>query len=230
MDITIANGVEFTEQQIRESAIFANWEKRLPAGHQWSVRILDIGWGGAIHMISMEVVHQGNPYPVKVTLRSETVDVLVRVVSPRSDHVVFVRQLREAVPGVVVSNVAGGIEGDEDPMEAARREVFEEIGLGDIPEEDYTLEIVPLLSMPLLASPGIINERVHFMMATIHVGVMKLHRFLEKLENKRTGVSAEGEDITLTVVATKDAERFVLGQRQPCAKTYLSLRAADLRA
>jgi len=228
MNITVATDVEFTEQQIRESAIFANWEKRLPAGHQWSVHVLDIGWGGAIHMITMEVVHEGNPYPVKVILRSETVDVLVRVVSPRTNHVVFVRQLREAVPGVVVSNVAGGIDGDEDPMEAARREVFEELGLGDIPEEDYTLEIVPLLNMPLLASPGIINERVHFMMATIHVSVSKLADMIDSLEGKRTGVSAEGEDLTLTVVPAGEAVQFVLGQRQPCAKTYLSLRTAQL--
>jgi len=227
MDIFVAPEVWYDTEQIRESVIFSNWSKRLPDNWQGSVTILDVGWGGEIHVISMEVRHSGTPHPVKVLLRSATVDVLMRIKSPRTDHVVFVKQLREAVPGMVLSNVAGGIDGNEEPEQAAKREASEELNLSDI-SADYELELTRLVNAPLLASPGIINEEVHFFMATLTVSLADIAELLESLEDKRTGLTAEGEDLHLAVVKASEAKEFILSQPHPCAKTLLSLLAAGL--
>lgn len=227
VDIIVAREVWYDAEQIRKSAIFTNWSKRLPDNWQGSVKILDVGWGGEIHVISMEVRHASKRWPVKVLLRSATVDVLIRIKSPRTDHVVFVAQEREAVPGLVLSNVAGGIDGNEEPEQAARREASEELNLSDI-SVDYELELTRLVSAPLLASPGIINEEVHFFMATLTVALADIGEILESLEGKRTGISAEGEDLLLKVMFSSEAKEFILSQPNPCAKTLLSLMAAGL--
>lgn len=226
MDITVAQGVEYTAEQISESAIFTNWSKRLPDGWQGSVKILDVGWGSNIRVITMEVVHSSIPHPVKVNLRSATVDVLVRIRSPRTDHVVFVKQMREAVPGVVVSNVAGGIDSGETPEEAAKRELTEELGLDDISLEKYTLEITRLDDDPWFASPGIINEEVYFMCATLTVKLSDVDEVLEMLEGKRTGVDAEGEDLTLLTIHASEARSTIKGSSNRCLKTLTSLQLA----
>jgi hypothetical protein len=74
-----------------------------------------------------------------------------------------------------------------------------------------------------LASPGIINERVYMMKAVIHVAPEDFEAFLEELRGKKTGVTAEGEELTLSVVLADQARGFILGQPEPDGKTLLSL-------
>jgi len=71
--------------------------------------------------------------------------------------IVMVRQYRSAAGRELLELPAGVIEGDEPPIEAARRELREETGL------DAT-ELVALGSF--FASPGSMTERLHAFLAT----------------------------------------------------------------
>ena len=78
-------------------------------------------------------------------------------------HVVLVRQYRHAVRGVVIEVPAGKLDGDEDPLEGARRELREETGfraghfsqLGSFyPAPAWSTEFVYLyLATELVAGP-----------------------------------------------------------------------------
>jgi 8-oxo-dGTP pyrophosphatase MutT (NUDIX family) len=210
--------------------LFRDWADRL--GAEWRGEVVinaaDI-WGEPeqVHMLQMTVAREGSPWPVRITLRSETVDVLVIVTDGTRQWVVFVEQEREAAGGRVFSNAAGGREWSEDPNEAANRELWEELGLDDT-DIEFGVELALLVPRPVLASPGITNERVYMLKAVIQVAPEHADAFLQELRGKRTGVTAEGEDLTLTVQPAGDARSFVLGQLDPDGKTLLSLACAGL--
>ena len=177
----------------------------------------------------MVVAPDGSPWPFYLTLRSETVDilVLVRDTDEQAAHVVFVEQDRPATGTRVISNVAGGREWDETALESAVRELGEELGLADLNEGIETC-VTYLLPNPVLATPGLTNERVHMMRADVRVSPDRIGGFLRKLRGKRTGVFAEGEDLTLHVIPAAEARAFIAGQPEPDAKTLLSLALASL--
>jgi 8-oxo-dGTP pyrophosphatase MutT (NUDIX family) len=137
---------------------------------------------------------------------------------------VFVEQYRTAAGGRVMSNVAGGISWGESPLAAADRELREELALtGPVPFT-YTL----LAPKPLLATPGLTNERVFMVRAELRVASVRLPSVLALLHNKQAGVEAEGESIVTHVVPAQEARRFILAQPILDAKTLLSLGLAGL--
>ncbi len=208
-----------------EVPVFKDWANRL--GTDWrgevTINAADI-WGEPqqVHMLQVAVAREGSPWPVRITLRSETVDVLVIVTDGTERWAVFVEQEREASGGRVFSNAAGGREWSETPREAANRELWEELGLDDT-NIAFDAEISLLIPRPVLASPGITNERAYMMRAVLRVLPDNLEAFLEELRGKKTGVTAEGEDITLTLQPADQARDFILAQQDPDAKTLLSL-------
>lgn len=230
MKINIGAGVPLSSQEVAEVPVFKDWGDRL--GSDWSgevaINAADI-WGEPkqVHMLQMTVARKGSPWPVRITLRSETVDVLVIVTDGIKRRVVFVEQERDASGSQVFSNAAGGREWSETADEAANRELWEELGLDDTNIE-FGVELSLLIPRPVLASPGITNERVHMMQAVIQVSPRNLDAFLEELRGKKTGVTAEGEDLTLTVQPADQARGFILDQPDPDAKTLLSLAYAGL--
>jgi ADP-ribose pyrophosphatase len=75
----------------------------------------------------------------------------------RQDRVLLVRQERPAVGGKVLEIPAGLLDGGEEPLAAAKRELQEETGLhgGEWVE-----------AATLLSSPGFTDERIHLFVAT----------------------------------------------------------------
>src|SRR5262245_24620152 len=95
------------------------------------------------------------------------------------DEVVLLRQFRMAAHlangrGELVEIVAGRVEGDEQPLETARRESIEEIGVAPSP-------LIELFSV--LPTPGITDEEV-----TLCLGIVDAARV-----PARAGAAAEGE-------------------------------------
>lgn len=230
MKINIGAGVPLSPQEVVEVPVFKDWTNRLSADWNGEVTInaADI-WGEPkqVHMLQMTVAREGSPWPVRITLRSETVDVLVVVTDGIKRHAVFVEQERDASGGRVISNAAGGREWSETADEAANRELWEELGLSDT-NIKFGVELSLLIPRPVLASPGITNERVYMMRAVIQVLPRHFEAFLSEMRGKKTGVTAEGEDLTLIVQPASKARGFILDQSDPDAKTLLSLAYAGL--
>lgn len=230
MRVNVSSGVSLSPREVAETSVFRDWANRLGADWRGEVTInaADI-WGDPrqVHMLQMTVAREGSPWPVRITLRSETVDVLVVVTDGVRRWVVFVEQEREASGSRVFSNAAGGREWSETADEAANRELREELGLDDTGIK-FGVALSPLIPRPALASPGITNERVYMMRALVRVAPEDLETFLGELRGKKTGVTAEGENLTLTVLLADQAREFILRQPDPDAKTLLSLAYAGL--
>lgn len=230
MNITIASSVKLSEKALREAPLFRDWVERLGTGWDGDVTIsaADI-WGSPkqVHMLQMTVARKGDPWAKLIQLRSETVDVLTVITDGTDRWVVFVEQERDATGGRVFSNVAGGRDRGETVDQAARRELAEELGL-DRTRVKLQIRLTQLIKGPVLATPGSVNERVHFVQAEIVVKPKDLPAFLAELRGKKTGVAAEGEDITLCAKPADEARRFI--EKQPCpdGKTLLSLRYGGL--
>ena len=86
--------------------------------------------------------------------------------------------------------VAGGMEDGEDELQAAEREVIEEIGYKPIRLHRITKCYV---------SPGIMNERVTIFVADVND---------ESKQNNGGGAKGEDEDIELIWIPQKDVEKF----------------------
>ncbi len=112
---------------------------------------------------SREVVYQGQVLGVSVErwgdAQREIVDrrpAVAVLACDSSGNVVLVRQLREAVQRVLVELPAGVIDGDEEPLATARRELREETGY-----RGGTWEPGPVY----WATPGYSRELVHLFVA-----------------------------------------------------------------
>lgn len=228
MKVHFSDGVSVSPQEVIEAPVFRDWCRRLPPAWRGDVTVAAVdAWGGEVHMIQLTVAREGSPWPVKLMLRSETVDILALVTDDTQQWVVFVEQEREAAGNRVFSNPAGGREWSETADEAANRELREELGLDDV-RINFQVSLSHLVRRPVLATPGITNERVYMLQAVLKVAPQDLQEFLEELRDKKTGVTAEGEELTLCVVPASQACDFIERQQDPDAKTLLALKYAGL--
>jgi len=77
MKINIGPGVGSSASEIAQAYVFQEWVDSLHSTWRGEVTINAIDqWKGEIHAIQMTVAREDNPWPVPITLRSETVDVL----------------------------------------------------------------------------------------------------------------------------------------------------------
>ena len=109
----------------------------------------------AKELVSKKVLIRGRE--VTFTFLS-TKDAVVIVPRTKAGKVVLVRQIRPAVNEELLELPAGGIEKDEDPLQAARRELAEETG--------YVAADMRLISS-FYPSPGITTERMYMYLAEV---------------------------------------------------------------
>jgi len=226
--VVVVSGVKAGRQRVMGSPVFKDFLRRLGRTWQGAVTVSSTDfWKGRVHTLQVTVAGKGKPWPDLYTLRGPTVDVLFLITDGRRRYVALVEQYRAAAGGRVISNVAGGIEEGEGVMEAAERELNEELGL----RKGLPIRYELLMRKSVLASPGITNERAYMAQATITLKPDQLLPFVRSLKNKRTGVAEEGEEITtrlVSVVAANEARDFIKGRVQPDAKTLLSFALAGL--
>jgi ADP-ribose pyrophosphatase len=106
-----------------------------------------------------EVLFEGKIFDV---VRRDGMDVVehgpaVAIVPVSDGHVTLVRQPRAAAGGKLLELPAGGVEGGEQPLETAQRELREETGLhgGEWVE-----------AATFFTSPGYTDEKMHLFVAT----------------------------------------------------------------
>ena len=118
--------------------------------------------------VQSEVIHEGAIVNLRVSdyrrpdgtlVRREVMDHpgAVVMVPVEDDHVLLVRQPREAIEKYTLELPAGKIDGAEDPLDCARRELAEEVGRAAADWRDLG---------GFYTAPAIITEFIHCFLAT----------------------------------------------------------------
>ncbi|WP_412761554.1 NUDIX hydrolase [Paenibacillus chibensis] len=130
----------------------------------------------------------------------------VAVLAVHGDKIVMVDQFRQAMGRCELEIPAGKLEKDEDPLEAAKRELQEETG--------YECSSIRLLHS-FYTSPGFANEIIHLYVA----------------EDLASGDAAPDEDEFLEVyeLTLEEAEEAVRSGRISDAKTVMAIYAWKLK-
>ncbi len=140
-----------------------NLEGQLPIVKQSS-----LGYEGKVVNVRVDLLElPGEAQEPVCTLREVAVHapVVVILADLPDGTLALVRQYRHPVGREILEFPAGKIDEDESPIEAARRELQEEVGL---------IPAILVESLVLESSPGWAQERVHFFQATGCVQAMFL--------------------------------------------------------
>ncbi len=223
MKIHIGSDVGLTEKMVRESALFQAWAGRAGEVNYHQIRVVaaDV-WGGHVQKLMLAVLIEGESWSHYFTLRSDTVDVVTVITDNERSVLAFTEQYRPAAGARVMANVAGGIEFGEGPLEAAGRELPEELGL----DASIKPQLELLIPQPVLATPGLTNERVYMVRAVIELPAQAYDELVDQLDGKHTGVAAENESIIVRLQPPDKARAFITQQANPDAKTLLGLQLA----
>jgi hypothetical protein len=232
--ITCAEGVQATPEEVRQSHVFRQWLERLandgPSIELRAVTVLAVhAWGRPTPEIKMlhlmvEAYEGTRRLDGVCTLRGATVDMLALLDDGSGEeHVVFVIQPR--VPGAqsaVVSNPSGMVDPDEQVKLAGLRELDEEL------DGDGTITWGKPIDLgehavgsdePFLVSPGGSDETAKFFAVKATVTPEQIR----KLHNKFGGAAHEDERVQIIVVPLSEARDEAKRGGKVCLKTLLSL-------
>lgn len=130
--------------------------------------------------------------------------------NPGTDELIFTEQFRYPThtkgDSWLLEIVAGMVDGDEDPADAMRREITEEIG--------YEVQTLHKINT-FYTSPGGTSERVHLFYAAVS--------YDDKIA-EGGGVPYEGEDIRTYKITTQEALQRLERQQIQDAKTLIALQ------
>lgn len=228
MKVTLVKGIEHKLRAIQASPVWKDWRRRL--GPHWQGRVVVNAideWKNQIHSLQLTVQRKKKPWAEPITLRSETVDVLVTVTDDPNNtlanlYVVLIQQWRDAVGRNVTSNVAGGKAWDETIEAAADRELREELLL-DRYKHSIEAHLMPLVPYRIYASPGMLSERVYMFRAHLQLRPGDLRHFVKHLENNIMGNPEEGEVITAYMLPASEVWRkLTTEEAEVDSKTLLS--------
>jgi nudix-type nucleoside diphosphatase (YffH/AdpP family) len=162
-------------------------------------------YNGFLHVVkkTYDIVYKdgSNATQTREIVLSKGPTVSALVLHAESKTVYLVKQFRAAVGGWITSLPAGYVDDGETPLQALRREVYEETGV-----QIAAIELIASFH----SSPGWTNEFNHIYLCLIS----------EKPDvSKIQGLASEGEHIELVPV---HADSFVCYNIYDCAKTVIA--------
>lgn len=224
MFIVIGQGATVTHRMLHESKLFNQWMAQ-HGDSEVSTLTVNAAYvqNGEVKELHVTVNNRELGKGSQFIIRTPTVDVLTLATDDTNEYLLFVEQHREAIGETVISNVAGGCDWGESPLQAAAREVNEELDL------QIEVQAISLLcAKPLLVSPGSTTEVSYMTMATIRLTPTELSRFVKQMHGKHAGLHDEGEHTIVYVVPASQARSFIDGQDFPDLKAQHSLKLAGL--
>lgn len=145
---------------------------------------------------------EGEKIPPICFLKGLVVCVLVCLIDEATGerYNLLVKQRRIATGGFIYEQVAGMVDGDDDPHAVAVREVAEETGLEVRPEQ-----VILLNEKPLYPSTGTSDEALFYYYCELTMSREKIFSY----DANETGVEAEHEKIYTHVATFPEAKRLI---------------------
>lgn len=141
---------------------------------------------------------EGDKLPGLCFLKGMVVSVLVCLIDEATGEkfLLLIRQRRLCNGEELLEQVAGMVDGDDQPLNAATREVIEEVGLAVNPED-----LVLLNEKPYFPSSGTSDEAMYFYYVEKTMGREEIFQY----DGRQMGVISEHERIITTVMTIPQA-------------------------
>lgn len=245
LSVWCADGASVTPKEVKESAVFRDWVKRVVgAGIDLkSVLVVEAyAWGEPkeirLLMLEAQAYYKGDKLDPQVYLCADVTCVVTTLVCEGRRYSVLTTQPRLAgAQGAVTDWSSGMIDsGDVSIRSAALRELFEETGTeGQIA---WVVQPDPMKAFtgseqPFGVSEGRISEGAYFVWVEAEVTL----EVLTALQGRQAGLHKEGEKITVVVVPWSDVPLYLArdmrgleadaGDVRPCLKAGMGWLLVD---
>ncbi|RMG57723.1 MAG: NUDIX domain-containing protein [Bacteroidetes bacterium] len=145
---------------------------------------------------------EGDKIPPVCFMKGQVVSIMVLLIDEATGErfLLLVKQRRICNGGLIYEQVAGMVDGDDDPHEVAVREVEEETGLKVTPEQ-----VISLNAEPYWVSTGTSEEAMFFYYCALTLD----RASIEALDGNQMGVISEHERIHTEVVPYAKARHLI---------------------
>ena len=145
---------------------------------------------------------EGDKIPPICFIKGQIVSVLICLIDRQSkeEYLLMVRQRRICHGGYVFEQVAGMVDGSDDPWDVAIREIEEETGLRLSKDQIYLLN-----EKPFYATTGTSDEALFFFGCEIEMDLEKIQSY----HQQHQGMEHEHERIITEVIPYKEARKYL---------------------
>lgn len=198
-----------TPQPLREAPKFKRWEKLLLENgltvHGFEELYVKRTNNGQVLFALLDVdatTPEGHKLLPLCFLKGVVLSVLVCLIDAESGEkfLLLVKQRRISTGGYIYEHPAGMVDGDDDPLDVAVREVHEETGLDVNPDDVHRLN-----EEPYFPSTGASDEAMYFFYTELTLS----RADIDALNDRHTGEAGEHEFIQTRVVPYADGKRLI---------------------